>query len=161
MGLLGLKRDKRFYQGFFKPRNPDKYVGKGPAIFRSGLELQFMKFCDDNSNVISWASEPLPIPYFDSVQNKWRKYYIDNYVEIKEGTVVKKYLIEIKDKKETKKPENKKGKKRTTVLYENVTWQTNCCKWAFAKKFCKEHGFDFLLLGYSKKNGFEAVSLEL
>lgn len=161
MGNLGLKRDKRFIQGFFKPKNPEKYVGKGDIIYRSGLELKFMKFCDDNPNVISWASEPIPIPYFDTVTNKWRRYYVDNFVEIKEGTVVKKYLIEIKDKKETQQPVIKKGKRKTTILYEQATYQTNCCKWSFANKFCKEHGMEFLLLGFSKQDGFEKISLNL
>lgn len=161
MGLLGLKRDKRFHQGYYKPRNPEKYTGKGPIIYRSGLELKFMKFCDDSTNVIAWASEPVPIPYFDTVQGKWRNYYIDNFVEIKEGNIIKKYLIEIKDKKETKKPEMKKGKRKTTILYEQATFQTNCCKWRFAKKFCDDHGMEFLLLGYSLKDGFEAISLNL
>lgn len=159
MGELALKRDDRFIQGFFKPRNPKKYVGRGDIIYRSGLELKFMKFCDDNPNVLSWASEPMAIPYFDTVSAKWRKYYVDNFVEIREGTQTKKYLIEIKDKKETQKPVQKKGKRKTTVLYENATYQTNRCKWSFADKFCKEHGMEFLLLAYSKKNGFEQIPL--
>lgn len=158
---LGLKRDARFHQGFYKPKNPDKYSGREVPIYRSGIELKFFKFCDDNPNVVKWTSEPFPIPYFDTVTNKWRKYYIDNFVEILEGNVVKKYLIEIKDLKEAKEPIKKKGKRKTTMLFEHTRYQTNMCKWSFANKFCKEHRMQFLLLGYSKKNGFEQVVLNL
>lgn len=156
---LGLKRDSRFHQGIYKPKNPNKYIGNTPPIFRSSIELKFFKFCDDNTNVISWSSENIIIPYFDSVTNKWRKYYVDNFVKIQEGNNIKKYLIELKDIKATKKPESKRGKKKANLLFEEATYKTNLCKWNFAKKFCKDHNMEFLLLGYSNKNGFESVPL--
>ena len=151
---LGLKRDKRFIQGFYKCKNVEKYSGKDAPIYRSGIELKFFKFCDDSPNVVKWSSEPLPIPYFDTVTHKWRKYYVDNFVEILEGSTVKKYLIEIKDIKEAKAPIRKKGKRKATILFEQTRYETNTCKWSFADKFCKEHRMEFLLLGYSEKNGF-------
>lgn len=154
---LGLKRDNRFHQGFYNPKSPEKYSGKEIPIYRSGIELKFFKFCDDNPNVVKWSSEPFPIPYFDNVTHKWRKYYIDNFVEILEGNIIKKYLIEIKDIKEARPPTKRKGKKKTTILFENARYETNKCKWSFAMKFCKEHKMEFLLLGYSLKNGFEKV----
>ena len=157
MGKLGLKKDPRFKQGFYRPKHPDKVIGNDPIIYRSGIELKFFRFLDDNPNVIKWASEPIPIKYFDTARNKWRKYYVDNFVKIKEGKETKDYLIEIKDIKETKKPENKRGKKKKNLLYEQKTFETNCCKWAFAEKFCKEHDMSFLLLGHSKKEGFVKI----
>lgn len=156
---LGLKRDFRFKQGFYKPKNPLKYIGTGGPIYRSGIELKFFKFCDDNPNVLKWSSENISIPYFDKTTNKWRRYYVDNYVEIVEGNVIKKYLIELKDIKETRKPEPKKGKRKTTILYEQNTYQTNMCKWSFANTFCKEHNMEFMLLGHSQKHGFEHIKL--
>ncbi len=158
---LGLKRDKRFHQGFYKVKNPDKYIGKDLPIYRSGIELKFFKFCDDSQNVIRWSSENIAIPYYDDVTHKNRKYYVDNFVEIVEGTVVKKYLIEIKDIKETTQPNPKSKKKKATLLYEQCTWITNNCKWKYANAFCKLHGMDFLLLGYSKSKGFESIKLNL
>jgi hypothetical protein len=158
---LGLKKDKRFHQGYYKAKNPSKYIGKEVPIYRSGIELKFFKFCDDNPNVTKWSSEPFAIPYFDVVQNKHRKYYVDNYVEIKEGTVTKKYLIEIKDIKETKKPSSKKGKRKATILFEESRYATNMCKWSSASKFCKDNKLEFLLLGYSQKDGFQSIPLNL
>ena len=158
---LGLKRDKRFHQGYYRPKNAEKYIGKVQPIYRSGIELKFFKFCDDNPNITKWSSENIVIPYYDKVTNKWRKYYVDNFVEIREGNAIKKYLIELKDIKETKRPEAKRGKKKSTLLYEQATYETNMCKWSFANKFCKDHKMEFLLFGYSLNKGFEAVKLNL
>lgn len=156
---LGLVRNPKFYQGYFKPQNPEKYIGKEVPIYRSGIELKFFKFLDTNPNVQRWNSEGITIPYYDKVRSKWRTYYVDNYVEIMEGTILKKYLIEIKPMKETKEPKASKGKKKSSLLYEQATHITNTCKWAFAMDFCKKHNMDFLLLGYSEKEGFTHVKL--
>lgn len=159
---FGLVPNPNFHQGFYKPKNPEKYIGKEPPIYRSGIELKFFGFCDDNPNVLRWSSENIIIPYYDPVQKKARRYYVDNFVEIKEGTEIKRYLIEIKDIKATKEPEPKRGKKKAALLYEQTTWITNTQgKWPAAIKFCKEHGFEFLLLGYSQSKGFERVPLSL
>lgn len=158
---LPLKRDSRFHQGYYKPKNPEKYIGREIPIFRSSIELKFFHFCDDNPNIIKWSSENVQIPYFDTITNKWRKYYVDNFVEIKEGNNIKKYLIELKDIKATQKPISKKGKRKANLLYEQATYQTNMCKWQFAQKFCKEHNMEFLLLGFSQKNGFEKVNFNI
>lgn len=158
---LGLKRDYRFHQGYYKPKYPSKYIGKEPPIYRSGIELKFFKFCDDSDNVVKWSSEPLGIPYFDPIANRHRKYYVDNFVEIKEGNIIKRYLIEIKSIKETKKPVKSKGKKKSSLLFEEATFTTNMCKWISANQFCKDNKMEFLLLGYSIKNGFESIPLNL
>ncbi len=67
MGSLPLKRDKRFNQGIYRPKNADKFIGE-TAIFRSGLELKFFRFCDNNPNVVKWGSENIVIPYYDTLK---------------------------------------------------------------------------------------------
>ncbi len=160
MGDLPLKRDSRFRQGKYKLRNPDKYMGNDFPIYRSGIELKFFKFCDLNENVKKWGSENVKIPYFDTIKKKNRLYYIDNYVEILEGKEIKKYIIEIKDIKATKKPVAKRGKKKATLLHEQLTWTNNNDKWRQAQRYAKKYGAEFLLLGYSKKEGFQSVKLD-
>ena len=160
MGLLPLKRDARFKQGYFKPDNISKYIGSDIPIYRSGIELKFFKFCDSNPNVIRWSSETISVPYFDLVKNKMRKYYVDNFVEIREGKIVKKYLVEIKDSRETKQPNPSSKKKKTTLIYEQCQWVTNTCKWKSAIKFCEKHNIEFLLLAYSEKSGFLPITLD-
>jgi hypothetical protein len=149
---LALKRDHRFRQGFFKPKNPEKCLNK-ECVYRSGLELSFFQFCDNNPNVIQWGSENVVVEYFDSLQKKNRKYYVDNYVKIKEGNIVKKYLVEIKPFKQTQPPKEGKRRKKSSLLYEHVQWRNNCDKWAFAKAFAKKHGMEFLILTEKEING--------
>ena len=38
---------RKWRQGVFVPKNIDKFIGS-KAIYRSGLELKFFSFCDDN-----------------------------------------------------------------------------------------------------------------
>jgi hypothetical protein len=45
------KKDKRFIQGIFKPKNPKKFIGK-IAIFRSSYERKFFIWADQNPNVL-------------------------------------------------------------------------------------------------------------
>jgi hypothetical protein len=82
----------------------------------------------------------LAIDNFDTLLKKNRKYFIDAYVKIQEGDIVKKYLVEVKPWKQTQEPKAGKGKKKSNLLYEQVAWKNNCDKWAFAKEFAKKHG---------------------
>lgn len=75
-----------------------------------------------------------------------RKYFIDNYVVIKEGNVTKKYLVEIKPYKQTLEPVPSKNKKKSTLLYESVAWVTNCSKWDSAREYAKKHGMEFIII---------------
>lgn len=154
MGNLGLsKRNNKFYQGYYNPKYPQKYVGKlDNIIYRSGLELKLFRWADNNQNVLEWNSEEIAIPYFDSVQNKNRKYFIDAYVKIQEGNITKKYLIEVKPYKQTQEPKATRNKKKSNLLYEQVTWRNNCDKWAKAKEFAKKHGMDFIIITEKELN---------
>lgn len=140
---LPLKRDSRYRQGYFYPKNPEKFDGTR-AIYRSGLELKFFKFCDSNSNVVHWGSENVRIPY-KGADGKMHTYYVDGYVMIREGDDVVKYLVEVKPHKQTKKPTKKKQKK-STFIYECVEWDKNQRKWSSAKTFAKKYGMKFLIL---------------
>lgn len=143
--MLPLIRDKRFRQGYYRPTNLDKFIGD-IAIYRSGLERQFFSFCDHNPNVLRWGSENVKIPYYDSLRKKNRTYYVDNYVMIKEGDVIKKYLVEIKPYKQTLEPKPSKGKKKSSLLYESVAYQNNIDKWNFAREYAKKHGMEFIII---------------
>jgi hypothetical protein len=134
----------KYRQGIFTPVNKDKFLGS-TAIYRSGLELKFMRFCDNNPNVIKWGSENVIIPYISPLDGRAHKYYVDNFVIIKEGSVVKKYLIEIKPSKQTLPPETK-YKKKQHLIYEQSMYIKNQAKWQAAREFCKKKGLDFLIL---------------
>lgn len=136
----------KFNQGVYNPVNPNKYKGKGSPVYRSGWELKFFKFCDINKNVLEWSSENTIIPYISPIDNKPHRYFVDNVVVIKEGEKVKKYLIEIKPYMQTIPPDPSKKKKKSTMLYEQVTYAQNQAKWAAARVYAKKNGMEFMIL---------------
>lgn len=140
---LPLKRDGRFHQGTYKPS--DKCLNK-ECIFRSGLELKFMRWCDSNPNVIEWGSECVVVKYFDPIKKRDRSYHIDNYVKLKEGENIKKYLVEIKPHKQTMEPKSTRGKSKKNLLYEKMCWETNSSKWDSARKFARKNGMEFIII---------------
>lgn len=155
MGSLGLSnKNKKYYQGFYKPKNIMKYVGKiDNIIYRSGLELKFFRFCDNNPNVVEWGSEEIKIPYYDPISKKNRQYFIDAYIKIKEGDVIKKYLVEIKPWKQTQEPKSGRGKKKSNLLYEQMQWETNSKgKWPAARNFAKKHSMEFIIITEKELN---------
>jgi len=157
---LGLQRNKKYNQGYYHPKNPEKLIGYDVPIYRSGIELEFMKWLDFNEKVVRWSSEGVTVKYYDPIKKKNRLYFTDNYVEILENGNLKKYLIELKDYKETKKPDNNGKKKKAALLIEQCTWVTNNAKWKYAMKYCEDNDMEFLLLAHSKKDGFTPVKLD-
>lgn len=145
MGFLNLNRNTNYKQGFFYPRNLDKFVGKeNKAIYRSGLELEYFRILDKNPNVLKWGSEEVVVPYF--FENKWHKYYVDLFVVFKFGESVKKYFIELKPYAQTVEPKVSKRKKQMSMLYEAKQWAKNQAKWKAATDYAKKNGWEFHIL---------------
>jgi len=143
--MIPLNGKGKFKQGVFKPKNPTKYIGKGDPVYRSSWELKFFRFCDDNINVVEWASEAVIIPYISPIDKKVHRYHTDGIIAIKEANGIKKYIVEIKPSAQTKLPV--KGKKRqSTMVYETVRYAQNQAKWDAARKWCQKHGYEFLIL---------------
>lgn len=135
------------YSGRFKPKNPKKYLGNpNNIIYRSSWELKFMNYCDNKIDIIEWGSEELAIPYFSPVDRKMRRYFPDFFIKVsnKDG-VVKKYLVEIKPERFTKKPV-KKTRTTKSYLQEVNQYITNQAKWAAAEDFCLDHSWEFLII---------------
>ena len=133
-----------YRQGKFTPINKEKFIGSY-ANYRSGLELKFMRFCDNNPNVIKWGSENVVVPYISPLDGRVHRYYVDNFVVIKEGNIIKNYLIEIKPSKQTQ-PLKTNYKNKAHLIYEQSTWVVNSAKWSAARELCKKRGFEFLIL---------------
>ena len=131
----------------YKPMNPEKYTGDvNKIVSRSSYEWTFYRWLDSNQNVLKWASEPLAVPYIDYT-GKQRKYYPDVIFQcLTPSGGTKTYMIEIKPFKETIPPVANKRKRTKTILYEQKTWETNCRKWAMAKKYCAMKGWEFKLI---------------
>tara|TARA_R110002051_G_scaffold141996_2_gene215300 strand:+ start:130 stop:567 length:438 start_codon:yes stop_codon:yes gene_type:complete len=135
---------RKWRQGIFTPINQNKFIGS-KAVYRSGLELKFFRFCDSNQNVKKWGSENVVVPYISPLDKRAHRYYVDNYIEILEGKYLKKYLVEIKPSKQTKPPTTK-YRKRRHLLYEQRAYVINQAKWAAARNYSKKNGCEFIIL---------------
>ena len=132
------------YQGKFRPRNYQKYKGDPTnIIYRSRWELKFMKWCDNNTNILQWASEEFFIPYRSPLDNKWHRYFPDFYMKVKESNgSVKQYVIEVKPLRQTVRPKTPKRKTKG-YIYETLEYAKNQAKWKAAKEYCKDRRYEF------------------
>ena len=135
------------YKGKYRPTHPSKYRGNPTnIIYRSLWELKFMKYCDSNQNILEWGSEEFFIPYTSPVDGKRHRYYPDFYIKVKESTgQVKKYVIEIKPKKQCIEPKPQK-KKTKGYIYEVCEYAKNQAKWKAASEYCKDRMVEFKVL---------------
>ena len=100
-----------------------------------------MVWCDRSSSVTEWGSEEIIIPYISPADGRRHKYFPDFYVKI--GT--KKYMVDVKPLRQTKQP--KKQKKQTKAyITEVVTYAINQAKWEAAREYCKDRGWEFMLI---------------
>lgn len=133
------------YKGWFTPRNPQKYKGDATNIvYRSSWELRVMKYLDENSAVIWWASEELFIPYKSPVDQKVHRYFPDFIAKIRQANKEITMVIEVKPFKQTQKPVQKRRTQK--FLQEVATYAINQEKWRAADLFCKEHGWQFKII---------------
>lgn len=139
--------ERKYIQGYFHPIHPEKYMGNPQnIIYRSSWELRFMKWCDENTNVIQYGSEEFFIPYRSPVDNKVRRYFPDFLIKIKEQSgETKTYLIEIKPQRQTVPPKVPKRKTKNW-LYEMKTYSVNQAKWAAAEEWCKSRNIEFKII---------------
>ena len=127
----------RFAQGNYQVQNPSKYVGKGTPRFRSGWEHAFMRFCDNNNNIMQWASESIVIPYRHPLTGKMTNYIPDFLITYKtRSNTLKAELIEIKPKKHSVIESKSSANERAIVA-------VNYAKWASAQKWCQKNGLTF------------------
>lgn len=130
----------KYHQGYFKPTNPEKYIGDPTKIrFMSAWELKVFIRLDSDKNIKRWASEEIEIKYLSPIDQKVHRYYPDIYAENISG---QKFIIEIKPEKQTLPPAKpKKNNKR--YLTEVTTYMVNKAKWAAAEDFCNKNGLVF------------------
>lgn len=132
------------YKGKYQPKNPQKYRGNvNNIIYRSLWERKFLVYCDTSENIIEYASEEIALPYRSPIDNKIHKYYPDFYIKVRESNgEIKKYIIEIKPKKQTIEPIPQK-KKTKGYIYEVYEYAKNQAKWKAAIEYCKDRQWEF------------------
>ena len=135
------------YKGRYRPSNPKKYKGDSSnIIYRSLWERKFMVYCDNQTKILEWGSEEIVLPYRSPIDNKVHRYYPDFYIKVKESNgKIKRYIIEIKPKKQTVEP-NMKKRKTKGYIYEVYEYAKNQAKWKAAEEFCKDRMWEFKVL---------------
>ena len=135
------------YKGRYTPKNPKKYKGDyHNIIYRSSWERKFMVYCDNSDNILEWGSEEIIIPYLSPWDGKLHRYFPDFYIKVRQASGnIKKFIIEVKPKKQTRPPEpvNRKTKK---WLNEVKTYSINEAKWKSASEWCSNNDMEFKIL---------------
>ena len=131
------------YRGLYRPTNPKKYVGNTKQIvYRSLLERRFMRYCDLNEDILYWASEELPVRYYNPLDKKYHRYFPDFVVKTVNND---KYMIEIKPSRQAVKPKTPK-KKTKSYMRESFEYIKNQAKWQAAKSYCDDNGMQFKVI---------------
>ena len=142
--------NSHYHQGYYKPVNEKKYIGQDfRIIYRSGLELKMCNYLDYNKEVVEWSSESIKIPYLNSVDQNWHNYYPDFYVMMIKDGVRKVKIIEVKPSSQIVKPKPPKRKSRKAINRYNRearTYVQNMSKFKYAKKYCADRGWEFVIL---------------
>lgn len=162
MSIKNIKPTKNsgFNQGYFNPKNPEKYIGHPPIIYRSSWEYKFMIWCDINDKVLLWSSEPVEIKYWSRQGNKQRIYNPDFYFKIlKQDGSTEEFLAEIKPKSQIQKPQiPTKMSKKSIESYKFLAEQyvKNMDKYNAAKQYAEERNWKFIVLTEDTiKNGLK------
>ena len=132
----------------YKPEYPRKYKGDpNNIIFRSSWERKFCRWCDLNENILEWGSEEFCIPYRSPVDRRVHRYFPDFIIKVREQTGdVKRYVIEVKPKKQTRPPVQTTKKRTKTYINEVKTYAVNEAKWKAADEWCKDRLLEFKII---------------
>lgn len=136
------------YKGRYNPQHPKKYKGDHHnIIYRSLWERKFMVYCDTSDNIIEWGSEEIIIPYLSPWDGRMHRYFPDFYIKVRQhnGTI-KKFIIEVKPKKQCSPPEKTPKRKTKRWFKEVKTWGVNSAKWKYATSWCENNGMEFKIL---------------
>ena len=137
---------KRCNQGYYKPQNAEKYRGSQPIVYRSGLELNFFRWCDRNDKVLQWGSESVVIPYISPKDGRSHRYFIDGVLILETDKGPKKFIVEVKPHRQTQAPKVTPKKKKKSLLVEQITWAVNVCKWEAAREWGRKKGYEFVII---------------
>lgn len=134
------RKNSKFHQGVVDSHKLRKYFDScknEPVIYRSGLEYQFIQFCENSPTVAKWASEVLKIPYYSRLDGKECNYYPDYVIENSKGV---RCVVELKPYNQTVKPD------MTDSNWLKEQWIKNVDKWNAAKEFCDKNGLKFIII---------------
>lgn len=139
----------KFLKGEYTPKNPQKYQGSYPIVYRSGWELKCMERFDVHPNVVAWQSETFTIPYYNPLKRKQTVYVPDFLIKTAINGVEEVVLIEVKPWKEipgNRRISEKTGKPLKMSLKDQAAQAVNAAKWHAAMAFCANRGWRFQVI---------------
>ena len=136
------------YKGRYNPKHPKKYKGDHHNIvYRSLWERKFMVYCDNSDNIFEWGSEEIIIPSLSPWDGKLHRYFPDFYIKVRQHDgSVKKFIIEVKPKKQCSPPEKSPKRKTKKWFSEVKTWGINSAKCKYATNWCENNDMEFKIL---------------
>lgn len=135
-----VSKKSRFKQGAIDPKTCKKlYESKrnDVILYQSGLELQFIQYCEAMSYIKKWANEPFSIKYISRLDKNIHEYFPDFIIENSDG---RKAIVETKPYSQTLKPG------MNASLWAKEAWIKNCDKWRAAKEWAKANGMEFIIV---------------
>ena len=145
-------KNTNYRQGYYKPANPEKYLGDlNKIIFRSAWERKFAVYCDSEPKVLAWSSEPVAVPYFHPVLKTMKPYYVDFYMKtLQDDNSTKEFIVEVKPSKKLiapMLPEGRVTQKRADAFKKQAEeYMINLHKFDAAKKYAESRGWSFILV---------------
>lgn len=129
---------KKFLQGKYTLKNPDKYMGGRTPTYRSSWEWAVMQMFDNNAAIERWGSEVVRIPYRDPLTGKNTIYVPDFFVVYNDKNGRKHAeLWEVKPANQAIKEQVGRNKARQAQYIKNQA------KWQVARAWCKQQGIVF------------------
>lgn len=144
----GISKRSRYKQGYYKPFNPSKYMGDpNKILYRSSWELKVCQKLDRADYVIGWGCETIQINYISPKDGLPHRYFPDFVVVTLDRINNKKIVTVIEVKPHAEQfPPKQTGKKKSRYITECITYEVNQAKWHTAREYCKQKGWNFLVL---------------
>jgi hypothetical protein len=131
----------KYANGKYQIQHPEKYVGNKTPTYRSGWEWTFMQFCDNNPNILQWASEAIHINYRNPFTGRPTIYVPDFMIMYNDATGQKHAeVIEVKPTKETTLEAAGSSPRAQAAAI------LNAAKWEAARAWCKNQGLKFRII---------------
>jgi hypothetical protein len=131
----------KYANGKYQIQHPEKYVGNKSPTYRSGWEWTFMQFCDNNPNILQWASEAIHINYRNPFTGRPTIYVPDFMIVYNDATGQKHAeVIEVKPTKETTLEAAGRSPRAQAAAI------LNAAKWEAARAWCKNQGLKFRII---------------
>lgn len=138
-----MHNSKHHHKGKYIPINKNKYIGDISKItIRSSWERGVCIWADKNPDIQYWSSESVKVNYKCSTDGEMHQYIIDFTLKYTDGTIL---LVEVKPFQQTIKPKITKGKRKSTILTEQLAFMKNVSKWTAADEFAKKNNCKFVI----------------